>query len=212
MADSKQIPCRKTGREARGEERSRRSTSGKTKLANSVFLWSWHWEHPKGELMTVVVSGLGAQFPYPFLSCCQSIATKSWATSAELSCNYSIIKVFPPTYFHFIYIAKQILLKFYPLEKRRVRPIKALQELQTQTGLANKRYFHWYRENLSFKALKHLINATKQNSTGWWKNIVLSKQDQTSNFNSRFCYKTYCLDQNEDLSPAAERVQWIFHK
>ncbi len=36
---------------------------GKTKLANCVFLWAWQHGDPKGELMTVVVSGIGAKFP-----------------------------------------------------------------------------------------------------------------------------------------------------
>lgn len=40
---------------------------GKTKLANCVFLWSWQWGDPKGELMTVVVSGIRAKFPWLLL-------------------------------------------------------------------------------------------------------------------------------------------------
>lgn len=36
---------------------------GKTNLASCVFLWSWQWGDPKGELMTAVVSGIRAKFP-----------------------------------------------------------------------------------------------------------------------------------------------------
>lgn len=55
-----------------GRRRKRRrkdlggAQDGETKLASCVFLWSWQWGDPKGELMTVVVSGMGAKFPLLF--------------------------------------------------------------------------------------------------------------------------------------------------
>lgn len=47
----------------KGEKDLGGAQNGETELAKFVFLWSWQWGDPKGELMTVVVSGIRTKFP-----------------------------------------------------------------------------------------------------------------------------------------------------
>lgn len=63
MANSKQIPYRLSLEEGSKEGEEGGAQDGETKLANCEFLWSWQRGDPKGELMTVVVYGMGAKFP-----------------------------------------------------------------------------------------------------------------------------------------------------